>query len=211
LFFSALLLSVVALAQQPWKLVRSSDGIRVYTKMDDNSFIKIVKAETEIKTSLSACFSLLTDIQNQPSWVFNCKNPQILKKIDNFHWYYYTQIDVPWPISDRDIVSYVETTQDPVTKTLVVKSTGKPDFIPENPECVRVPQLTSYWIFEPLSNGMIHVTLKLKLDIGGSIPQWITNLFVTKGPYYTLKNIKFQIEKPKYKEAKLNFIQEPFY
>jgi hypothetical protein len=197
--------------QQPWKLVKNSDGIRVYSKMDNNSSIKIVKAETEIKTTLSALFYLLTDVDNQPNWVFNCKNPEILKKIDNFHWYYYTQIDVPWPITDRDVVTFVETKQDSITKTLIMKSVAKPDYIPENPECVRVPQLTSLWILEPLYNGNIHVTLELKIDIGGAIPQWVTNLFVSKGPYYSLKNIMFEIEKPKYKEIKLDFIQEPFY
>ncbi len=201
----------VILADQPWKLVKHSDGIKVYSKMEDNSLIKTVKAETELKTTLSALFYLLTDVDNQPNWVYNCKKAEILKYEDNLHWYYYTQIDAPWPVTDRDAVTYVETKQDPASKTIIMKSVAVPDFIPESPEYVRIPELVSYWIFEPLANGKIRVTLKLKINLGGIIPQWVTNLLVSRGPFNTMKNFLFEIEKPKYKDVSLNFIEEPVY
>jgi len=200
LFFLLLFASIVT-AGEPWKLIKEENGIRVYTKIDTKTSIKIVKAESEATTTLCTLFMLIKDAKNQPNWVFGCKSAEILKIVDRTHWYYYSQTDAPWPVSDRDVITSVHVVQDTTTKTITVISTAIPNYIPKNPGFVRIPELVSYWIFKPKPSGKIDITFQIKINIGGIIPQWVTNLFVYKGPYNTIRNLLFEIEKPKYKEA----------
>ncbi len=198
------LLSFITLPAQEkedWKLIKNENNIRVYSMPDTTSKMKIIKVETEAETDLSTLVSLIEDAENQVNWVFNCKHAEILYVIDSAHWYYYSQTDAPWPVSDRDVVTKVTYRQNKEDKTVVFKSEGAPDFIPPKPGYVRIPRLLSYWIFQPLENGKIKIVFKLKIDLGGVIPQWLTNMVVSKGPYITMENLLFEIEKPKYKNA----------
>ncbi len=202
LLLSFILLTTLVSAGEPWKLIKNEKGIRVYTKMDTKTAIKIVKAECETTATLSSLLTIIKDANNQPNWVFGCKHAEILKIVDATHWYYYSQTDAPWPVSDRDIVTSVHVVQDTTTKTITVISTAVSNYIPKKPGFVRIPKLLSYWVFKPKPFGKIDITFQIKINIGGAIPQWVTNLFVYKGPYNTMKNLLFEIEKPKYKEAK---------
>ena len=152
---------------------------------------------------------MFTDVSNQPNWVFSCESAEIIKKIDPFHWYYHTLSDAPWPVSDRDVVTYVSVSQDPVSKAIILTSNGVPDYIPEKQGYVRVPELKASWVLLPLPNGKIHVIFTIEINLGGFIPRWATNLFVSKGPYNTLKNLLVEIQKPKYKNAVVPLIKEP--
>lgn len=169
--------------------------------MDTKTAIKIVKAESEATATLSALLTMINDADNQPNWVFRCKSAEMLKRIDKTHWYFYSQTDAPWPVSDRDVVTSVRVVQDTTTKTITVISTAIPNYIPKKHGFVRIPELLAYWVFKPKPSGKIDITFQIKINIGGIIPQWVTNLFVYKGPYNTMRNLLFEIEKPKYKEA----------
>ncbi len=193
---------------EAWKLLKDEDGIQVYSKPDIYSDMKIIKAETVAKTTLSTLITLIRDAENHQNWVFNCTHAEILELIDSTDWYYYAQTDAPWPVSDRDVVTKVTFYQDKDTKTVTFKSTGVPDYIPQKPGYIRIPETESYWIFEPLDNRKINIIFKLKINLGGSIPQWLTNMVIAKGPYNTIRNMLFEIEKPRYKYAYCEFIEE---
>ncbi len=193
---------------EAWKLLKEENGIRVYSKPDIYSDMKIIKAETVAKTTLSTLITLIRDAENHQNWVFNCTHAEILELIDSTDWYYYAQTDAPWPVSDRDVVTKVTFYQDKDTKTVTFKSTGVPDYIPQKPGYIRIPETESYWIFEPLDNRKINIIFKLKINLGGSIPQWLTNMVIAKGPYNTIRNMLFEIEKPRYKYAYCEFIEE---
>ena len=198
----------VAQESEAWKLLKDEDGIQVYSKPDIYSDMKIIKAETVAKTTLSTLITLIRDAENHQNWVFNCTHAEILELIDSTDWYYYAQTDAPWPVSDRDVVTKVTFYQDKDTKTVTFKSTGVPDYIPQKPGYIRIPETESYWIFEPLDNRKINIIFKLKINLGGSIPQWLTNMVIAKGPYNTIRNMLFEIEKPRYKYAYCEFIEE---
>ncbi len=209
LLISLLFISFAAFTfGQPWKLIKNENGINIYSKIDKNSSIKIIKAETEAKATCASLVFLICDTKNQPNWVYGCKKAEILKKIDVTHWYYYSQTDTPWPVSNRDVVSFVSISQNEKTKVVTIKSVSKPEFIPQKPGYVRIPELISYWILKPLGEGKIKIIFQIKIDIGGIIPQWVTNMFVAKGPLNTVRNLLFEIEKPKYKDAVCKIVTE---
>ncbi len=194
-----------------WKCVKNSDSIKVFSKKSDSANYRIVKATTELKTSLSSLVLLLTDAANHKNWVFLNKKAEVLEKKDPFSWILYSQSDAPWPVTDRDIITKAKLSQDPVTKTVTIIGKAEPEFMPEDPHHVRIPFAQAQWRFIPENKGWVKVEFTLELDVGGNVPQWLANITATKGPYQTIRNLREEIRRKKYRNAHLNYIREPSY
>lgn len=194
--------------ERGWILSKSKDGIKVYTRYSADSPIKEVKGVVEIETSLSALVALVKDAPNQQNWVYLTKTALLLKQPNNYEWYYYNQSDAPWPVTNRDIVSHAKLSQDQNTYAIRINTVGVPDYIPEKEEAVRIPRLVSSWDFIPIREGVVLVKFKLFIDLGGKLPAWVVNMAIDTGPYNTLYGMSQQVNKGKYKFAKLSYIKE---
>ena len=73
---------------------------------------------------------------------------------------------------------------------------------------VRVKYSKVTWTVTPLHNGRFKVEYRLQMDPGGSIPAWLLNLFISKGPFESFTKLKEEIQTPKYREARFNFLQD---
>ena len=191
----------------PWKKIRESNGISIYSRTNSLSPIKEVKAEMEISTSLGGLVTLVKDVKNQPKWAYSNIEARILEQKDIYHWINYTLSDVPWPASDRYVIAEVELWQN-ADSSVYVLSRSSDRFPDYNTEAVRIPLLRTSWYFKKRKNGKIFVRIQILLDPGGSIPAWITNLFVDKGPYNTVYNLRQMVEKEEYKKIRLPYIKE---
>jgi hypothetical protein len=199
-----------ARAQKPvWKCVKNADSIQVYSRKSDSANYKIIKVTTRVKTSLSSLVYLLTDPPNHKNWVCMNKKAEVLKKKDTFHWILYSQTDAPRPVSDRDIITKVRLFQDSLNNAVYITGTALPDYLEKDPDHVRIPYAESKWSFVPEKNGWVSVTFTLELDVGGKIPRWLANLTAAKGPYETMRKLRSEIKKKKYKTARLAYIKEP--
>lgn len=196
-------------AQEKWHLKKDEQGIKVYTRHAENSRLKELKSEFQIKTSLSSIVSLLCDFEAYPEWVYRCETSYALKKISNFEYLQYQTVKAPWPAEDRDIVMHKKLTQDPVTKVIVQRVNGMPDFIPRKDKHVRVTLFKAVWVITPLKNGMVNLEYQLLVDPGGNVPTWMVNLAVVDGPFDTEVKMKNLLMTEKYQKAKLPFIKEP--
>ncbi len=192
-----------------WKCVKKTDSISVYSKKSGYSNLQIIKAETEIKTSLSALVALLTDNKNHKNWVYLNKKAEILEKKNDFEWVLYSQTDAPWPVTDRDVVTHARLSQDKKTKTVTIYGEAVPDYLPKDPHHVRVPYAQVQWQFIPEKNGWVKVVFTLSADMGGSIPKWLMNLTAAKGPFETIRKMRKEVKKKKYRMAHLYYIVEP--
>jgi hypothetical protein len=52
------------------------------------------------------------------------------------------------------------------------------------------------------------VQYELRVDPAGSLPAWLVNMLSSKGPYESFLNLKTQLLKPKYANAKFSFITD---
>jgi len=196
-------------AQGEWKTSLEKDAIRVYTRDVSNSKFKEYKGETLVKTSLSCLVSLLDDVSNQKNWLYNCDHATRLKTVNKVEGYNYFVQTAPWPLTDRDLIVKYCLTQNKKTKTVTIEMDGVKDYIAENENYIRVPFLKGKWELTPLGNGIIKVVYQVHSDTGGSVPASIANATCVDIPYNTLKNLKKQIEIPKYKNAVITELIEP--
>jgi hypothetical protein len=191
-----------------WKLVKDSDNIKAFVMKSPTSETNKVKVETIIETTLSELVALMKDTENHRNWVFLNEEASLIEETDDFNWKYYGRSDAPWPVTDRDFITDITLQQNPIDYSVIISSFAIPGFLPENEDCIRVPYATSKWTFNPIGNGSIHITLVLEADIGGKIPKWFTNLLVTKGPLTTMNGLVNELKTNKYKDVKLDFIEE---
>lgn len=196
------------LAQPDWQLKQDKDGIQVYTKNIDNAKLKAVKVVTTMSSSLAALTAVLMDIDGSKDWVYATKKITLLKQISPTSLIYYSEIEIPWPASNRDFIVEIRATQDEKTKVVTVDGFNKPAYLPENKNLVRIQQSFSKWLITPLSKGQVKIEYVLQVDPGGNIPTWLINLFATKGPLETFKKLREQVRKKKYAAVSLPYIKD---
>jgi hypothetical protein len=207
-FFLCLLFSLPATVQAQWKLHSDRDGIQVYTKSVPNSPFKALKTICNVETSLTRLTAVLLDVKNTKDWVYATKICKLLKQTSPSELYYYSEVSLPWPASNRDFIIRISVTQDPKTKALTVIAENQPDYVPAQKNIVRIRQSEAYWLITPLPMGLVRVEYTMQVDPSGLLPAWLVNMFVSKGPYQTLKMLREQVKKPMYNNVQLAFIKD---
>ncbi len=203
-----LFMNVSSMAQPDWQLKQEKDGIQVYTKNIDNAKLKAVKVVTTINTSLTAITAVLMDVEGAIDWVYATKKITLLKKVSPAALLYYSEIEIPWPGSNRDFIIEIRASQDEKTKVVSVDGYNKPAYLPENKNIVRIQQSYSKWLITPLQKGQVKIEYVLQVDPGGNIPAWLINLFATKGPLETFKKLREQVKRKDYSRISLPYVKD---
>lgn len=192
-----------------WELSKEREGVKVYTRKSENFTIKEFKAIGTYNGTLSSLVSALQDEGSFCKWFPDCKEFRILKKLQAHERLQYVVIKAPFPVSNRDSIQRTKLIQDPSTKVVTIQIDAKPDEIPKVDGVVRVPHSKGFWKFTPLEKGKVEVVFQLQSDPGGSLPDWIANLFVTENPLKSLINLMKLAETEKFKNATLEYVAEP--
>ncbi|MEO1261217.1 MAG: START domain-containing protein [Bacteroidota bacterium] len=200
--------SLFAQNEGGWELKRDKGDIVVYVRESKDSDIKELKFETELEASLNSIAAILMDVEGFDDWVYSSVVSRTVKQISDTEVIYYNEIDFPWPLSNRDLVLHSRFWQDKETKAIHSQTFSAHDLLPEEKGLVRMTKADIHWIFTPIGNGKVNLVYTLSTDPGGSIPAWMINLAADQGPLLTMVKFKEEIEKEKYRNAKLAFVQE---
>lgn len=189
-----------------WQLRKSENGIKVYTRPLKGFEYHEARVVNTVRSSLSSIVALMLDTKNYPNWMYGCESVRTLKVINDREFYNYQVTGLPWPMSDRDVVSLFSVSQDPNTKVVTVSKIGDEDYIPEVEGYVRVKNFRSITTLTPISKDSVRMELQIHLDPGGNVPAWFYNENLVNSPYNTtVGSLK---ELPKYKSATVSFIKE---
>jgi hypothetical protein len=179
---------------QEWKFAKERDGIKIYTRNEENTPLKSFRGETDLKTDMKAMSRVIGRIESFEWWDDDVSEITVLSYEEEEHISYYLVYDLPWPITDRDLCVKALITNDPVTGKRTVFARPLPGVIPEKPDKVRIKDYWQRWTMEPAGNGMIHLTLEGSVDPGGNIPAWVINLVITDTPLNIMKKVREQVE-----------------
>ena len=188
-FFVFITLQCEGFGQYQWKLDKDKDCIKIYLSDVAGTGYKAVKVECTFSGTYIKLFNLITNVSRNSEWVYNSKTNYILKQINPLDFIYYSETHFPWPLSNRDVVIHDRIRTDSMPRFFTITGTGEPDFIPKKSGKVRVPHYSSYWKVTMPTQQSIHIDYILEVDPGGSIPSWLSNVFVDKGPYETFKKL----------------------
>lgn len=187
----SVLLTGVAHAED-WKVAKNEDGIKVSLSEVPGSDYKAYQGVTLIKAPIAKLRALQEDVAGACAWIHECKTQKLLKQDGDQSWTY-TQFNTPWPVTPRDSILLVTTTEGAdgsVTRTLK----GEPKYQSETKGFVRVAQVDGFWKMVP-KGDQTEVTYQVHTEPGGSVPAMVANKFVVDAPFNTLKALKARAEK----------------
>jgi hypothetical protein len=203
-----LCLALPVFAAPEWQLKRDKDGIKIYAGSIPNSNVKAVRAESTLHCTMSQLTALLLDTKAHEKWVYSTKTSYLLKATGPASQLYYSEMSMPWPLTNRDVVVSLQIAQDAATRVLTVTSASVPGYMPEHKGIVRVPRSKATWKVTPIGNNTLKVEYIAEADPGGSIPAWIANMFCDKGPYETFKKLSELLSTGAYNNARFDFIKD---
>jgi len=189
-----------------WVFKNQKDGVKVYyRKTSDVHELKLV---TSLKVSLSGLVTLLSEVDNYPKWGYKVLEAREIKKVSEWETYYYSKLDFPWPLDDRDVVVHSRIEQDPITRKVTSTSVAKPDLLPTQKGVVRMRDAHTTWTLVPGTGGWTYIEYYIYSNPGGSLPDWLVNMALEVGPRETIKSIRNFVQQEKYQRVKLAHLVE---
>ena len=196
IFSTSLFLAVMTCTvAQDWNLVKSAEGIDVYTRDNPNSNFNAFRAEMTVLSTVSEIEYILKNLDKYKHVFPDTEELIILKRINQNKHIQYSHTNAPWPVSDRDGVFEVSIEVNDSDGSLYSKAKALPDYIPEKQGIVRIQKSTSSWRVVPKANGKIHITYEVEAEPGGNIPEWLANSAASELPFDTFKNLKAELQK----------------
>jgi hypothetical protein len=190
LLFCSAMFVYPGFTQPNWKLSKDEDGIKVFESANDNGDFKTIKVESTLQGTMEGLVQILTDVAHHKDWIYNNKEASLLRRVSPDEIYYYSQTYLPWPMSNRDAVAHLKIIRDTINHSMELIEVGEPNYIPEKRGVVRVPEFSVNWHVTLLTPNKLNIVYVLKVDPGGSVPVWLSNMFIDKGPYETFKRLR---------------------
>ena len=188
-FLSLAIISFFAPAQNKWQLSKDNNNIKVFTRKTDSSDFKSVKVEALLTGTCDKLAGILLGIEKQIKWVYKTKSLHLIKRFSQNELIYYAETSLPWPMRNRDQAIHIIIYLDSANQSIKIITKGEPNAIPVTNGIVRVSYFLGVWQVKTISPGKIFIEYYLDVDPGGSVPAWMSNMFVAKGPYETFMNL----------------------
>ncbi len=183
-----------SLSGQDWKFIKERDGIKIYTRNDENNPVKSYRGEVDLKTTMDKLRLVIGNIKSFDWWDESISQIKVLDYKEEHYIKYYLVYHVQWPFEDRDLCVQSVITNDSVTGVRKVMATPLLDVVPEEHGKVRIKNYWQSWTMTPEADGMIHLTLEGSVDPGGNIPAWLVNMVISDTPLNIIKKVRAKVE-----------------
>jgi hypothetical protein len=180
------------ISQDGWELNKNENGIRIYTRQREDSRLLSYRIETEISGSLKEVYQQVVNFQENKKYLERIDSLRVLEMDQDRKILVYMMFNVPWPFRDRDFVNrmLIDVKEDTVT----LESSPAPDKMPIKDGVLRMQEFSEQWVLVKKSDNQTALSLQGHADPGGSLPDWVINLFVVNEPHALVRGIKREVE-----------------
>ena len=168
---------------EEWTYVTKKDDITVYTKTSKNSPIRALKALGLVNAPVDKILNILRDVDSASEWLPNLIERTHVKDISDTEAIIYEVSDLPWPVSDREMVLHnkLSLSKDKKSIILYFKSV-EDDAKKPNDDYVRAKVHYGKITFKPIGKTT-HIEMILLADPMGSVPKWAVNVMQVSLPH----------------------------
>ena len=188
-------ISIAVFGQSKWQLVKDDNGTKVYVRRQPLEKFKEVRAIFELDATEEQLVSVLQDVPHHNIWSDGTKRTDVINRKGKDTTIYYSEVGLPWPFANRDLVIELTFRKDTVNNLLHIQAKSIPGVVPRYPDLVRVPYSLATWDVTPMPDKKLRIEYILSTDPGGAIPGWLVNLGATVGPVNSFRKLKEIINK----------------
>ncbi len=199
----------LAAQESGWRLERDKKGVQIHTRAVEGSAFREIRGTTRIEGQLSSIIAALQDMSFWPKLNEIIASAQLHQQLSDTESLIYMQMDMPWPVSDRDVLNRRKIEQDEVSKAVTLTEVATQGVLAENDDYVRIVQSTQRWTLTPMQDGSVEVVWTTHTDPNGPIPAAIVNMLSVGAPYDSLTTLRQTIQAQAYRDRKLAYISEP--
>lgn len=190
-----------------WEYLTERKGVTVYARKVPGKTLKEFRAVFRVNATLSSIISFMQDDESDLDVDFYAvKVIELINPQDKIS---YFRSGFPKPIQDRDFVVRHTFAQEPATKAINYVLRAVPDRIPVESCCIRVPRMDNNWRFTPLKNHDVEIDWVIDMDVGGLMPYFMINQAHPEIMVDFGSSLQAIFRRPKYVNAKLDWITEP--
>lgn len=186
--------------EKQWQLWKQQDGASVYYKKHDNGILEVRGTITVLGSTADDFMALLSDTKQAPKWIENATFVEVLSRPSASETIVYTKFNSPWPVTDRDMVSYsCYQRLSPSQTQLSIRA--YPDYKASVDSVIRIKDLQARWLLEEQhtqQSRSLTLTHDVYADPGGAIPHWLSNKVALKSALKTLLGLRQQLIKKAY-------------
>jgi len=182
-----LLICIHSFSQTEWKLKKDTNAIKIFTRSLPNESFDEYKAQTVIDNPIEG---ILNELLTAPKYFENCPSgvSYYVKQLNDNQHVFYAHKDLPWPLKDRDLVTLL-TVNKISDKKYKLTLESLPNVIPEKEKTLRIKKLMGFWLLEEIDKKT-KVTQQLFVNPEGSLPKFVVNSLLVKGPYKTFSDLR---------------------
>jgi START domain len=189
-----------------WELVRDENGVKIYSLKAPGSDLIQVKGVVRVRSTLAGILTFMIDPATCED--YGCYDSYIIERVDDHLLYSFCRVPLPSPFQPRELVIRSQIHQNAQTKEVMLVNTAAPDKVPLYDCCLRVTDMSNTLRFTPLGNGQVEFEYVMNMDEGGYLPALLLNRRRPERVYGVLHGLQKLLDREKFRNAKLDFIQE---
>jgi len=209
-----------------YELAIDRNGVKVFTLKVPGEDLRVVRAETRVRSSMAGLVALLTEVCGEYAFKppaptgligriranlfpnFGCIDGGEVHRVDGHLQYGKFRFVFPFPFRPREFVTRSDIHQDPRTGKVWIEYAAAPEQAPPDDCCVRVMRMNNFFQLTPVGKGFVEIEYVLNLDEGGFLPVWLANYTYPKFVFNILRGFPPRLAQAKYQSAKSDVIVE---
>jgi len=183
-----------------WKFEKKSSDVELYSQKTRSGFLK-VKATTELPIEADLFLALLENVDIADNWIANCEKVEVINSPSDNERIVHTYFSAPWPVRDRDMVTYSKTSFDEMTNTITIRVRDYSSKLPGVENYVRMKNVNGVWTIKNSDENNISITYEGFGEPAGNIPIWMANNLLKSSTFETFKNMRAILKKQQYEKS----------
>jgi hypothetical protein len=150
---------------------------------------------------MKSVLAVMKDYKAHPDWMLAIKECKRVQQVNPKTRYLYYMIRLPWPLSNRDLVTK-STFKPQKDGSVLMTMQAAPSKKPKVKYRVRIKEAKGYWKVTPIDKNKTKVIYQYASDPVG-LPTWLVNMFLLDAPLNTFEGLQKQVKLPKYQNPNL--------
>ena len=183
-----------------WQKSCNTEGLTIYWSKVDGSKVIAFKGEGIVDAPVEKVASIIIDTTRATEWIDSLVASKVVRNISPTEFIEYDHVGIPFPfdtvMSDRDFVSHVFLSSDPLNQRITVSYMPTED--DQAPVLKKYTRGTMICVFKMVPMSMpdeTYVEAEIHCDPKGAVPKWLVNFFQEGWPQTTFETLRKQAKK----------------